>query len=96
MLLRIVGHPDFDPMSLRFKSIEAYHRRVDMIQQDGMLYSNMHEVIDGDQVLEIFPRHNVDVMHKTVKYRTSSEHYIWTFTKTSEKGSNERTFGDCD
>jgi len=35
-LLRIVGHQDFDPMSLRYKTIENYHCRVDVMQQDGM------------------------------------------------------------
>jgi len=35
-LMCIVGHQDFDPMSLRYKTIEAYYRRVDVMQQDGI------------------------------------------------------------
>jgi len=35
-LMCIVGHQDFDPMSLRYKRIEAYYRRVDVMQQDGI------------------------------------------------------------
>jgi len=53
-LLRIVTHPNFDPMALRFRSIEAYHRRVDALQQDGKLYKKMHEAIDGDQIVVFF------------------------------------------
>jgi len=41
-LLRIASHPDFNPMSLHLGSIEAYHRRVNDLQQDSMLYRNMH------------------------------------------------------
>jgi len=37
MLLRILGHQDFDPMSLRYKSFEAYHCCVDVMQQDGIV-----------------------------------------------------------
>ena len=55
-LLRIVGHQDFHPMSLRYKTIKAYHRRVDVMQQDGMVYRDIHEAIDGDQVQAGFPR----------------------------------------
>ena len=46
--LRIVGHQDFDPMSLWYKTIEAYHHRVDVMQQDGLVYRDMHEAIDGE------------------------------------------------
>ena len=53
-LLRIVGHQDFDPMSLRYKTIEACHRHVNMMKQDGMVYRDMHEAIDGDQVVIFF------------------------------------------
>ena len=40
--------------ALRFRSIEAYHSRVDALAKDGMLYKNMHEAIDGDQIVEVF------------------------------------------
>ena len=53
-LLRIVTHPNFVPMALRFQSIEAYHCRVDALQQDGMLYKSMHEAIDSDQIVDFF------------------------------------------
>jgi len=93
-LLRIVGHQDFDPMSLRYKTIEAYHRRVDVMQQDGLVYRDMHEAIDGDQVVDYFYRHSLDMMEKIVKCRTSSKHCIWTFTETFDTESGERTFGE--
>jgi len=43
-------------MALRFRSIEAYHRRVNALQQDGMLYKHMQEAIDstGNQIVEFF------------------------------------------
>jgi hypothetical protein len=93
-LLRIVGHQDFDPMSLRYKTIEAYHRRVDVMQQDGLVYRDMREAIDGDQIVDFFYRHSLDVMEEIVKCRTSSKHCIWTFTETSDTESGERTFGE--
>ena len=46
-----------------------------------MAYSDVHEAIDGDQVVEIFYQHSVDVMEEIVKCRTSSKHCIWTFTE---------------
>jgi len=52
----LVLHIVFDPMALRFRSIEAYHRRVNALQQDGMLYEHMQEAIDstGNQIVEFF------------------------------------------
>ena len=93
-LLRIVGHQDFDPMSLRYKTIEAYHRRVNVMKQDGLVYRDIHETIDGDQIVDFFYRHSLDVMEDIVKCRTSCKHCIWTFTETSDTESGERTFGD--
>jgi len=93
-LLRIVTHPNFDSMALRFRSIEAYHCRVDALQQDGMLYQNMHEAIDGDQIVEFFFRQSVDVAKEIVSCATSRKHCTWTFTPTFEPTSGERTYGE--
>jgi len=93
-LLRIVTHPNFDPMALRFRSIEAYHRRVDALQQDGKLYKKMHEAIDGDQIVEFFFRQSVDVAKEIVSCATSSKQCTWTFTPTFEPTSGERTYGE--
>jgi hypothetical protein len=93
-LLRIVSHPDFNPMYLRFGSIEAYHRRVDDLQQDGMLYRNMHEPIDGDQIVEFFFRQSTDVMKEILSCATSIKHCTFTFTPTFEATSGERTYGE--
>ena len=93
-LLRIVTHPNFDPMALQFRSIEAYHRRVDALQQDGMLYKNMHEAINGDQIVEFFSRQSVDVAKEIVSCSTSSKHCTWAFTPTFEPTSGERTYGE--
>jgi len=32
----------------------------------GMLYKNMHEAIDGDQIVEFFSRQSVDVAKEIV------------------------------
>ena len=45
-----------------------------------MVYRDMHEAIDGNQVVDFFYRHSLDVMEEIVKCRTSSKHCIWTFT----------------
>ena len=81
-------------MSIRYKTIEAYHCRVYVMQQDGLVYRDMREAIDGDQIVDFFYRHSLDVMEDIVKCRTSSKHCIWTFTETSDTESGERTFGE--
>ena len=96
-LLRIVGHQDFDPMSIQYKTIQsllAHHCRVYVMQQDGLVYRDMCEAIDGDQIVDFFYWHSLDVMEDIVKCRTSSKHCIWTFTETSDTESGERTFGE--
>ena len=81
-LLRIVSHPDFNHMSLRCGSIEAYHRCVDDLQLDGMLYRNMHEPIDGNQIVEFFSRQSTNVMKEILSCATSIKHCTFTFTPT--------------
>jgi len=76
--------------ALRFRSIEAYHSRVDALQKDGMLYKNMHEAIDGDQIVEFFFRQSVDVAKEIVSCSTSSKHCTWAFTPTFEPTSGEK------
>jgi len=81
-------------MALRFWSIEAYHRRVDALQQDSMLYKNMHEAIDGDQIVKFFSRQSVDMMKEKFECATSSKHCTWTFTPTFDPKSAERIYGE--
>jgi len=91
-LLRIVSHPDFNHMSLRCGSIEAYHRCVDDLQLDGMLYRNMHEPIDGNQIVEFFSRQSTNVMKEILSCATSIKHCTFTFTPTFDTTSGERTY----
>ena len=60
-------------MVLQFPSIKAYHRCVDALQQDSVLYKNMHEAIDGDQIVDFFFRQSVDVAKEIVSCATSSK-----------------------
>jgi len=80
--------------AVRFRSIEAYDSRVDALQKDGMLYKNMHEAIDGDQIVEFFFRQSVDVVKEIVSCSTSSKHCTWVFTPTFEPTSGEKTYGE--
>ena len=49
-------------MSILYKTIEAYHCYVYVMQQDGLVYRDMREAIDGDQIEDFFYRHSLDVM----------------------------------
>jgi len=91
-LLRNVSHPDFNPMSMRYGCIEAYHRRIDDLQLDGMVYRNMHEPIDRDQIVEFFFCQSTDVIQEILLCTTSIEHCTFTFTPTFDTTSrNEHT-----
>ena len=45
------------------------------MQQDGLVYRDMREAIDGDQIVDFFCRHSLDVMKEIVKCPTCSKQW---------------------
>jgi len=56
-LLSVVMHPDFDPLTVRFKAVESWHSRMAVMNQYGIQYKNMRdETIDGAQDVHFYYR----------------------------------------
>ena len=94
MLLRIIKDPAFNPLAIRYKSVESLHSRMALANEYGISFADLHENIDGDQRVDYYFRESVDVSNELMLCHAIFAQCTTVFSPTYDPVSKERTYSE--